>query len=354
MVYYNYNNLLYDKDYTICYSTDYKSIKDIKFHPNTKVIAANAFEGCWNIENLVFPENLEIIEAKAFIKTNVKKINFTSNIIKIEDDAFRGCDSLENIDLSMCKKLKVLNKAVFRGCAELETVILPENLSEIKEYCFAYSGLSKINFPKNLNFIDKGAFNKCSCLTKVDLSLCDNLKFLNEDIFNDCYNLKKVMLPKNLIEIKENCFSETGLYEITFPPTLKFIRSNAFFGNNNLEKIDLKNVKEIGHLCFSNCSNLKEAVLPETLEQIGEKLFSKCYNLKKVNVGGNVLLPENSFDGTARNITLLIDASKKKEYEKIFKEKQNITLQTKSIDYYLDKNKSFKEINSAFKDDLLR
>ena len=101
---------------------------------------------------------------------------------------------------------------------------------------------------------------------------------------------------------------------------------------------------------YYNYNNLKEAVLPETLEQIGEKLFSKCYNLKKVNVDSSVLLPENSFDRTSRNITLLIDVNKKKEYEKIFKEKQNIVLQAKSIDYYLDKNKSFKEINNYYKE----
>ncbi len=354
MVYYNYNNLLYNKDYTICYGTDYKSIKDIKFHPNTKIIAADAFEGCCNIENLVLPENLEIIEAKAFINANIEKINFNPNIEKIEDDAFRGCDCLENIDLSMCKKLKVLNKSIFRGCRSIETVILPENLLEIKEYCFAFNGLSNINFPKNLNFIDKGAFNNCIYLTEANLSLCDDLRFLYEDAFSDCYNLEKVFLPKNLIEIKERCFMETELCEITFPPTLKFIRSGAFFGNSNLEKIDLKNVKEIDSLCFSDCTNLKEVNLPETLEQIGEKLFSKCYSLKKVNIDGNVLLPENSFDGIAHNIMILIDANKKNKYEEIFKEKQNIVLQTKSIDYYLDKNKSFKEINSAFKDDLLR
>ena len=187
-------------------------------------------------------------------------------------------------------------------------------------------------------------------MTEVDLGLCNDLRFLNEDTFNCCYELKKVIFSKNLVEIKERCFLETGLYEIVFPSTLKFIRSNAFFGNNNLEKIDLKNVKEIEDLCFCNCNNLKEVVLPETLEQIGEKLFSKCYNLKKVNVDSNVLLPENSFDRTSHNITLLIDANKKKEYEKIFEERQNIVLQTKSIDYYLDKNKSFKEINNYYKE----
>ncbi len=53
----------------------------------------------------------------------------------------------------------------FATCKELETIEIPEGVTTIEKYAFAYSGLSTIYFPKSLTHIAGGAFNFCAYLS---------------------------------------------------------------------------------------------------------------------------------------------------------------------------------------------
>ena len=225
---------------------------------------------------------------------------------------------------------------------------MPESITEIKEHCFSYSGLYSIDFPKNLCFLGDNAFYTCSNLEIIDLEKCENLKTLNDSVFKDCYRVEKITLPKNLIEIKEQCFQYTSIKEITFPDSLKYLQNRAFMRCENLESINLKNVEEIGEFCFRNCFNLKNVVFPKNVSKIGVQIFHSCHNLEEVDYKTNTLLPENTFYG-CKKVNLLVDTDKNKEFKKIFKNKNNVEIY-EPIDYYRDKYKSFKEINQILKD----
>jgi hypothetical protein len=65
-------------------------------------------------------------------------------------------------------------------------------------------------------------------------------------------------------------------------------------------KIQGKPVFGIGDKAFSNNSNIKEIVLPETLEFIGWQAFSGCKNLSKLNMHQSLkIISGAAFEGTA-------------------------------------------------------
>ena len=66
------------------------------------------------------------------------------------------------------------------------------------------------------------------------------------------------------------------------------ISDGAFNGCSKLEEVDLGNtIKEIGNLCFMNCTSLAEFAIPESCEVLGN-LFSNTGKVKNVRIPASV------------------------------------------------------------------
>ena len=86
----------------------------------------------------------------------------------------------------------------FSNCTALKAIILPENLKTIKAFCFAYSGLTGIQFPSSLEIIEEEAFSECKDLIKVIFAEGSKLSEIEPSAFQGCTNLKDINLPKGL------------------------------------------------------------------------------------------------------------------------------------------------------------
>ncbi len=87
-----------------------------------------------------------------------------------------------------------------------------------------------------------------------------------------------------VIKIGNACFSKNNkLTEITIPPSIINIDNYAFYGCENLKKVNLSNgVVEIGDSAFMDCTALTEFQFPVSVENIGICAFSNCTNLKNI------------------------------------------------------------------------
>ncbi len=91
-------------------------------------------------------------------------------------------------------------------------------------------------------------------------------------------NLEKVTISEGVTTIEANAFnSNTSLYECILPSTLTTIGNYAFYEASNLEICDLPaNLVEIGNYAFYDCKlnpTNNRLVLPETLTSIGQYAF---------------------------------------------------------------------------------
>lgn len=207
-----------------------------QFSPiNCSIICSSAFSSA-KLTTLELPGcSLRIIEKGAFANSPyLKKIIIPNSIVQIEDEAFMNCPNLD-------------------------TVIFEKNiqLKEIPKYCFAFSGLTTINFPESLEIIDDMSFY-----------LCDKLE--NIDIFNT-----------NVKYIGNSSFASTSISRVVFPPTTQYIGSLAFANIKSLQTID-----------FSYCTELRTwDILPET-QRI--RTCRKMYKLiKKCNLAIMPRLPSS-------------------------------------------------------------
>ena len=88
-------------------------------------------------------------------------------------------------------------------------------------------------------------------------------------MFTECGELSAIELPEGLEIIGRECFSESGLCEITVPRGVREISDCAFYACVSLTSIVFQNdgvLKTIGEACFYE-SGLDAVVFPQSLEE---------------------------------------------------------------------------------------
>ena len=155
---------------------------------------------------------------------NLINVNISNTPLKIiEDCVFYECTSLEFIDLSQTEVESIWYEA-FRGCVNLQRVIFPASLKQIRMQAFRDTRLESIDlynttvesigyrafcdccprtviFPASLKEIKQEAFNS-NALTRIDLSHTQ-IQFIEDKAFSYCYNLEHVVLPSSLTNIRK-------------------------------------------------------------------------------------------------------------------------------------------------------
>lgn len=107
---------------------------------------------------------------------------------------------------------------------QIETVIIPDNVSQIGGYAFyECKKLKTIELSKNLNTINEYAFAYCSSLASINIP--DKITSIKSCSFFDCTTLNAITLGKNLSSLETNAFYGcSSLYMVysknPVPPTL--------------------------------------------------------------------------------------------------------------------------------------
>lgn len=131
----------------------------------------------------------------------------------------------------------------------------------------------------------------------------------------------RVIIPSEIdnlpvVTILRNAFTDKGLRSVTFPNTIRVIKSYAFSNNPKLtqiqfgeqsrlelidpcafanctalSKVDLSETKldTIENGAFLNCSGLTEIIFCDTITRIGRAAFSGCSSLKTVDLPKELL-----------------------------------------------------------------
>lgn len=149
-------------------------------------------------------------------------------------------------------------------------LVIPEGVTEIEPRVFSCCDIESVEFPNSLRTIGEGAFSHCDKLKSI--------KFGN--------GIEKIGSQND----DEGCFFAycTELEEIEFPPSLKYLGQNAFYGCKNLKRVRFNDgLMVIDKDAFNYCTNLKEVTLPYSLQEIGWHNFS-C--TEKINMKFDVHL----------------------------------------------------------------
>ncbi len=300
-------------------------------------IADNVFEGCPELKTVTLPQSFKYIGAYAFNSCpNLWKFVTLDNSIKIIGDySFTGCN-LTNVQLGY--GLERIGHFAFYGNLMLDNNTqrpydwIPETVTSIGKGAFnntmmfnnaaagsgiVYAGNWAVGLALPLTAIDlkfdpdyvagiadyafmyEGFPELASVLSIRSVSGLVNCKYIGVGAFYGNVELSSVSLNRNLTEIREATFYNTGLVRATLPRTLKSIGDYAFYGTQ-LTSLDLSttNVETIGKSAFCGVSGLVDVTFNDKLTTIGDYAFFSCSNIKNLDIPDNVTsIGENAFCG---------------------------------------------------------
>ncbi len=220
-----------------------------------ETIPNSALYDRWGVDKVVLPESVKKIDNYAFYGSGIKEINLPDGLANIEGDAFRECYNLESVKIPA--GVKAIPDLCFYGCRNLKNVYLSDSLLSIRSQAFQNCALTELVIPEQVSEISSYAF--------------DSNK-----------SLKKVTFNKNLVNIRECAFRGCAIDSIIFPTSLKYINWGAF-RENPIESVSFnEGLISIGNGAFAECQQLKELVLPSSLEVCYSSSFNNCNGIKTV------------------------------------------------------------------------
>ncbi len=209
-------------------------------------------------------KNVRLIAISEKSIYSIKGINYFSNLNEIQASRCR----LIEVDLRLNINLKRIN---FYDCTELESVLLPDEMSEINYRAF------------------------CECISLTSIDLPNAIASIGDKTFERCENLTSIDIPDSVTSIGSNAFFMCGLTSVVIPDQ----------------------VSEIGFACFQSCYNLEEVTIGKSITSIGHDAFNSCNNIIRIYCKATKR-PEchkTAFDTLPSDLTIYVPRGSAEEYE---------------------------------------
>lgn len=360
---YDFNGVKYsieDGPFMLC-----ESLKTVTFEKGTNQIAENLFQGCVGLEEITIPDTVTVIEDAAFkFCLRLKSIDIPDYVTTIGGSAFSGCASLKEVTLgesvktlgvnsfrsvpvesivipasvdagggsywdqdyefngvtysfeegpftfsalktaTLAEGIKEVPEYLFRGCVNLEEVIIPEGVETIEDCAFNGAvRLNKIKFPSTLKTIGNDAFN--TCVSFEEFVIPETVTAIGNGAFRNCDGLTSIEFKNADATIGNTALAyNEKLTDVKLPANLKVLSKEVFLGDKALTEIALPDtLTEIGNSAFEGCEVLSKAVVPEGVTGVGSAVFKNCTALTSVTMPYTLKgLGDNAFYG-CENLT---------------------------------------------------
>lgn len=237
------------------------------------------------ISEVILNEGVKNIGDSAFYKakllTSITYQGYTDVPLELGIAAIGGCSSLTSITGLDCHR-------------DEETGLIFEGLNE-KEKVIGFSGTDEfVKIPDSVTTIGLSAFNGCTTLESINLG---KVQVIEDNAFNSCSNLTTITFPNTLRTIGDWAFGGgTGLTVLALPEGVVSIGIGAF-GHSNLKEVILPNsIESIGNECFAYSNDLEKVTLPGNLQTVGRSMFHGCKALKSIKIPeGITTIEQNAF-----------------------------------------------------------
>ncbi len=336
-------------------------IKSVEIGEEVASIDGSAFEGCSNIVSVKWNPK------KAPCDTGVAQRFFSDARESIESFVFG--DKVEEIPEGLCVGMKKLKEitipksvtsiggVVFVGCSGLTSMIIPDNVTSLGNYSFdECTSLASLVIGDNVKTVvlgdciglksivvgesvEKINLSGCTSLEKIEWNAInyteeirlakfisklssvvfgDKVKHIPASFFsqlnylNESLNISEITIPESVISIGEDAFYGCeNLTKVNYLGTVdKWVEidfvdeysnpitvSKFYIKNKLVEEVELTSASRVKNLAFYKCASLKSLKIGDTVESIGENAFYGCTGLNFVEIGSGVQkIEENAFE----------------------------------------------------------
>lgn len=296
-------------------------------------IGKNAFRGKDDVEKILIPETVNLIDDEAFAGcSSLEEISIQSKSLKLGNNVFDGSDCLNRILVShpivfesLSGYLKGTSVSVqlvgLNGLGSLnssthepvETIMAESDEAEIPN--IEVDVLEDAQSEESDFVIDANGVLTSYTGQDEEVVIPEGVLRIGASAFYQNQTLKKVVLPEGLIEIRTNAFTRcSALEEVVFPDSLITIGQAAFSYCQKLKTVSLpKNLTTIGSSAFWYCTSFSGTlVIPASVKQIRYSAFTSCTGLSGVELNeGLESIGELAFNGCGFLGTLTIPSTVK-------------------------------------------
>ncbi len=296
-------------------------------------IGAGAFLGCAGLAGLTIPGSVANVGDYAFdLCTSLASVMNGDGVASIGDYAFNSCTSLASVTIP--GSVTNIGQAPFDGCSLLTAITvdsgnrfyssvggvlfdqshttlieypagqgrsytIPLGVTSIGGAAFAGSSLTNATIPGSVTNIGAAPFNACSLLTAITVDSGNRFyssvggvlfdKSLTTLVEYPEGKAGTYTIPLGVTGIESNAFSEClNLTNVTMPESVTSIGESAFAGSG-LTGVTLgSNLTNIGPYAFESCPGLTSVTIPNRVTSIGKGAFIACPSLSGVTIPNSV------------------------------------------------------------------
>lgn len=261
------------------------------------------------------------------IPAKVKSGDTEYAVTEIGDYAFEECTKLTKVDFVSNSVLTRIGDWAFYACSSLKQINLPVSLITIGQGPFSNTKLSSIFIPKNVSYIDSYICGGCSQLVEIKVdpdNTTYNVGYGNINciirgttILQGCQNS---IIPNKVTRLGDFSFEGMDIRKVDFSGCSGVYSGNGAFarsilpedwkipecfltldlaGNTSLKRVTFHdeslnlNVSSEFYSIFPRCSNIEEAVIPDST-----RVDPSGWNIEKYDVFGD--------GGGAENLTVYV------------------------------------------------
>jgi len=218
-------------------------------------------------------------------------------VTSVGDRAFYMCEALTSVTLP--ESLVRIGNNAFLGCTGLTSLVIPDGVTQFGTFCFfGCTSLASVNIPKSMTSIGSAAFYGCSSLTAIDIP--EGVTMIENNAFNGCTALETIRFPESLSQVQYAAFENTPWFAaqpdgLVYSGKVLYTYKGQMPADAHIEIAE--GTKGIANDALSNRVELKEVVIPGSVEHMGDGAFSGCEKLVTVKMSqGLVSIGERAFN----------------------------------------------------------
>jgi hypothetical protein len=185
-------------------------------------IAASAFWNNYRLGIVSIPNSVTSIGQLAFEVTGITNIILPTGLTTLGWGAFSNCNikqitipnTVTNFGVNIGSDYGY-HRGVFMDCKSLESISIPNSITNIPENTFKNCiALKNITIPNSISYILYNAFENCTSLT--DIIIPNSVTSIGSNAFLNCKGLKSIVIGSKVSNISDLAFDGcTSLSSIT-------------------------------------------------------------------------------------------------------------------------------------------
>ena len=206
-------------------------------------IGSEAFQSCMSLSEVNIPENVIDIGTRAFFDTafynHLRAADSESCFVQYNDTILLGYYG-DDANIYVPEGIRVIAGGAFSSNETIVSVILPSTIESLSSYAFeSVLAMETVSGTENLKYI--GAYAFWDCISFKYLNIKGDIGVIPEGVASGCESLLAVNIQDGITGIGTDAFRFSGLYFVSIPESVEYIRSGAFEDCMFLESIEILN-----------------------------------------------------------------------------------------------------------------